>query len=169
MWDSVSVCLSVPAGRLTSLAHVSVPTMATAVNAALGEVCTLVRLSSTLRMQSRLLSLPGLSRMYMQSQASCLVTADRPTAEQVLQVYEARRAGIVTCKIVLEHAPRYALAPRMYGCRRCLHAHKWPGLRAWRFVSTSVSDHSAAQQVQQCVFAAASRSGAHAGIHRCGA
>ena len=120
--------MPVLAGRLTSLAHVSVPAMATAVNAALSEVCNPVRLSPSLRMQSRNSDRPGLSRTCVHTQAGCLVVADRPTAEQVLQVYEARRAGIVTCKIVSEHAPRYALATHTICCRRCLHAHDRPGL-----------------------------------------
>ena len=163
---SVSIKVFALAGRLISLAHVSVPEKATAVNAALSEVCNPVRLSPPLGMQSNSQGLPGLSRAYMQSQAGCLVVADRATAEQVLQVYEARRAGIVTCKIVSEHASRCAPACT-YGCRRCLHAHKRPGFCVSRFVSAYLPDYSAVQQVQQCVFAAASRSGAPTGLHQC--
>ena len=36
-------------------------------------------------------------------QATCLVVDTRAAAEEVLRAYEARRAGIVTCKIAAEH------------------------------------------------------------------
>ena len=36
-------------------------------------------------------------------QVTCLVVDMRAAAEEVLRVYEARRAGIVTCKIAAEH------------------------------------------------------------------
>lgn len=37
------------------------------------------------------------------AQASCLVVDTRAAAEEVLRAFEARRAGIVTCKIAAEH------------------------------------------------------------------
>ena len=44
-------------------------------------------------------ALPNLAK----AQASCLVVDTRAAAEEVLRAYEARRAGIVTCKIAAEH------------------------------------------------------------------